>query len=50
MDTREIQEGMSRVRSEIDTAEKSIFFGRNDRHETDVRSSAVEFSDGSGGF
>ncbi|ESQ54897.1 hypothetical protein EUTSA_v10024818mg [Eutrema salsugineum] len=47
--TREIEEGMSRIGSEIDSAKKSIFFGLNDGHETDVRSSVVDFSDGNGG-
>lgn len=48
--TREIQEGMSRIGSEIYTSQESIFFSLKDRHETDVRSSAVDFPDGNSVF
>lgn len=41
---------MHRIGSEINTAEKSIFFGLKDCHETNVRSYTVEFSDGNGRF
>jgi len=50
VDTREIEERMRRIESEINTAEKSIFFGLKDRHKANVRSSTVDFSNGSGGF